>query len=362
MNLINAMNPNDVTQNNLNSGERLKKVVDQMSFDHLKKLEGNYDSTRNKLAALEAQGPQDKLALQLGLAADFFDVAGNKNHAAIAQKVLSMDPRAKQMAALKDAMSGQESALANAYNKLGTNDQFALAQLRQKGELAKDARAAEQAEKDVENAVQKGFDTSYGKGMGEGASKWALTERPLAQEATSTYTGVINQLTELDKRGVELFNIALGPNNKPMMEQLNPKAQGIRSQINTISLKKLKPLLGGAFSKAEAEWVQAMELNPALSTKENIRKLVRARAVIDQLMAVKDDLLRKGLAGDIKNYDPTKVDAQMLKEFRRLLAEGSEQPVEKTPSVMDVAKKDRESSAPRQRVTEMMKQYREQKK
>jgi hypothetical protein len=280
-NLIKAANPDSAET----PAERLKKIIDQKKMEQLKRMEADNAASRKEYADLKAQGPQDKLALQLGLAADLFNVDGNRNNAATAQKVLAMDPREQNMASLKQAMKGQESALSQAYNSMAGNDQLALEKLRQKGTLS-EIQARKKA--DIEVAKVKGSGTN------KGFDKLDTEKAKSLNDYMEAKPGLLSNVDVLNKQLTILKDNKREYGNKPFnYDYLNTKtdqeAQQIKETIDSLTVETLKPLLGGAFSEKENELIRALAYNPMMSNAHNAERLQKSLKKIAMLMQSKDE-------------------------------------------------------------------------
>ena len=264
-------------------------ILDQIrkaQLDNYSSQQGAIAQTQGQIADLQAQKPQggQNQALAFGLLADMFSPGGG-NNAQLAASLQKADPRQKQLDNLNRQLLMQQRGL-------GQTQQDILSSLSAEGKLQGQMDLAnlqhqnKMAQIAAQNAAKPGAGLTPGEkkrdeAFGKEASNWDTGGFAKVQGNLKSLGDSLEMLkADKDLSGSILPGFA---RDNFIYKAFNPKDVALEQNIQKVTFQSLKDILGGAFSKEEAERLVNQAYDPNLSREENIKKLQNS---FDQLQSM----------------------------------------------------------------------------
>jgi hypothetical protein len=184
----------------------------------------------------------------------------------------------------------------------------------QDGFMVGNSYAPSDTTEDIENAAR-------AKRRGENTAdredtvvSWSQTDKPLAEVNMSKYDSIITGLKtgQIDIGGITEYVPDIGGMRESVRGAMNPSGQDAVDNVRSVVFLSLKAILGGQFSKDEANRLVASTYNPQLrgeaGVTANVKRLEMANLVLKRTYQAKMDELAAYQSGVVyKGPSPAQV-------------------------------------------------------
>ena len=143
---------------------------------------------------------------------------------------------------------------------------------------------------------------------------WSQTDKPLAEVNMSKYDSIITGLKtgQIDIGGITEYVPDIGGMRESVRGAMNPSGQDAVDNVRSVVFLSLKAILGGQFSKDEANRLVASTYNPQLrgeaGVTANVKRLEMANLVLKRTYQAKMDELAAYQSGVVyKGPSPAQV-------------------------------------------------------